>query len=338
MARGRQDLLLVAVSGLVVLVGSTSAPRLGGARRAQAPASSVLQEPPPLPSGAPALSLEELPADDERAAGCHFAERGFGDYAEWRRLSVAARQAGSRALWRALVPAGRALAADGSFRLLVHFHGAEPVRRQLAPEQLDLVIAAVDAGIGSRAYDQALADPATFGQVIDAVEHEVAAANHVPSARARGIVLSSWSAGYGAVAQVLVRSASRVDAVVLMDSLHAGYTGDTRTLDQARVAPFLDAARAALGGGPAFYLTHTEIATPGYASTSEVASFLLAALGVIPSPVSDADGAGPYPLRSTAEQGRLWIRGYAGADRDAHCAQLHLLPRILRDAILPGLR
>jgi hypothetical protein len=38
-----------------------------------------------------------------------------------------------------------------------------------------------------------------------------------------------------------------------------------------------------------------------------------------------------------AEQGRLWIRGYAGGDRDAHCAQLHLLPRILKEAVMPGL-
>jgi hypothetical protein len=335
MASGRQDLLLLAVSGLVVFVGAASAER-GAEWRSPASASAIPGEPPPLPSGAPPSVFEDLPADDERAAGCHFADRGFGDYGEWRKLAPGV--PGSKVLWRALVPAaGRAVASDGSFRLLVHFHGAEPVRRQLAPEALDLVIAAVDAGIGSRAYDLALGDPASFGRVIEAVEREVAAANHLPSAHARTIVLSSWSAGYGAVAQVLTRGAPRVGAVVLMDSLYAGYTGDRKELDPARVAPFLGAARAALAGGPAFYLTHTDIATPGYASTSEVASFLLGALGVAPSPVEAAEGAGPFPLRRMAEQGRLWIRGYAGADRDAHCAQLHLLPRILKEAVMPGL-
>jgi hypothetical protein len=338
-------LLLLAVSGLVVFMGAASMER-GAERRSPASASTIPGEPPPLPSGAPPSAFEDLPADDERAAGCHFADRGFGDYGDWRKLTLAAQGSkvpsqalrGATLVWRALVPAaGRAVASDGSFRLLVHFHGAEPVRRQLAPEGLDLVIAAVDAGIGSRAYDLALGDPATFGRVIEAVEREVAAANHLPSAQARTIVLSSWSAGYGAVAQVLTRGAPRVGAVVLMDSLYAGYTGDGKELDPARVAPFLGAARAALAGGPAFYLTHTDIATPGYASTSEVASFLLGALGVATSPVAETDGAGPYPLRRMAEQGRLWIRGYAGADRGAHCAQLHLLPRVLKEAVMPGL-
>src|SRR5262249_36047210 len=142
--------------------------------------------PPPLPSGAPPRGLEDLPADDERASGCHFADRGFGDYGAWRRLP----------LGRALVPEGRAVGSDGSFRLLVHFHGAEPVRRQLAPEGLDLIIAAVDAGVGSLAYDRAFADPAAYARLVAAVEAEVASANHLPAARARSITLSSWSAGY----------------------------------------------------------------------------------------------------------------------------------------------
>jgi hypothetical protein len=325
-ARSR-DALLLLVSGLVVVAGAASAQRSAAPARERASSSAEL--PPPLPSGAPPRALEDLPADDERAAGCHFAERGFGDYGEWRKLAVG----------RALVPVGRAVAGDGSFRLLVHFHGAEPVRKQLAPEGLDLVIAAVDAGVGSHAYDRVLAEPAAFDQLVAAVEAEVAAANHLPAAHARSVTLSSWSAGYGAVAQILPRRDPRIEAVILLDSLYAGYTDGRRTLDRARIAPFLGVAREALAGGPAFFLTHTEIATPGYGSTAEVATFLLAELGVEASPVDDdTSAAGPYPLRRTFAGGRLWIRGYAGADRDAHCAQLHLLPRVLREEVLPALR
>jgi hypothetical protein len=329
-AAGSRDLLLLALSGLVVLAGAAAAQRGAAPGAAEVATTGTPGLPPPLPSGAPPRALEELPADDERAAGCHFADRGFGDYGAWRRLP----------LGRALVPAGRAVAADGSFRLLVHFHGAEPVRRQLAPEGLDLVIAAVDAGVGSHAYDKAFADPAAFDQLVASVEAEVAAASRLPAARARSIALSSWSAGYGAVAGILARHDPRIDAVVLLDSLYAGYTDSARrTLDRARIAPFLGAARAALAGGPALFLTHTQIATPGYGSTAEVASFLLAELGVTAAAVDEeASAAVPYPLRRLFEQGHLWVRGYAGADRDAHCAQLHLLPGVLRDAVLPALR
>lgn len=317
---------------------------LGGAaaaRRAPSPAPALASSPrddaalpPPLPSGAPPRALEDLPADDERAAGCHFADRGFGDYVAWRRLP------GAPSAARALVPVGRAVAEDGSFRLLVHFHGAEPARKQLAPEGFGLVIAAVDAGVGSRAYERALAEPASFAQLVAAVEAEVAAAHGLPAggAHARSIVLSSWSAGYGAITQILARHTPRVDAIILLDSLYAGYPGNGRALEHGQLSVFVDAARAARSGGPAFYLTHTAIATPGYASTSEVASFLLRELGAEAAPVDDGAGAERFPLFRLFEDGRLGIRGYAGADRDAHCAQLHLLPAVLRDAVLPALR
>src|SRR5262249_9614676 len=139
---------LLVASGLVVLAGAAAAQR-GASPTAAPTASSGPELPPPLPSGAPPRALEDLPADDERAVGCHFAERGFGDYGAWRRLPAT--------IARALVPPGRAVAPDGSFRLLVHFHGAEPVRKALAPEGFALVIAAVDAGVGSHAYDKAFA-------------------------------------------------------------------------------------------------------------------------------------------------------------------------------------
>ncbi|MFT3772050.1 MAG: hypothetical protein QM820_42125 [Minicystis sp.] len=322
---GREGLVLL-VSALVVIGGAAAGRYMPQA----APAAVVTVGPglpPPLPSGAPMREFEELPTDDERAAGCHFADRGFGDYGSWRRVP----------LGRALVPPGRAVDDAGEFRLLVHFHGAEPVRKQLAPEGLDLVIAAVDAGVGSRAYERALAEPDTFDKLVAAVEAEVAAANGLPRARARSIILSSWSAGYGAVTQILARRTPRVGAVVLLDSLYAGYAS-SRTIEHGQLPAFVEAARAARAGGPAFYLTHTAIATPGYASTAEVASFLLTELGATATTVEDTGSGERFPLRRMFEEGHLWIRGYAGGDRDAHCAQLHQITAILRQAVLPSMK
>jgi hypothetical protein len=320
---GREALLLL-VSALVVLAGTAAVRRGPEPAPPKAAQASILGLPPPLPSGAPMRDFEALPADDERSLGCHFAERGFGDYGGWRRLPIG----------RALVPAGRAVRGDGSFPLLVHFHGAEPVRRQLAPEGFDLVIAAVDAGVGSHAYERAFDDPGAFAGLVAAVEAEVAAANGLPSARAAPIALSSWSAGYGAIGRVLVRPHDRVEAVVLLDSLYAGYLAGRRALEHGQLGHFLAAARAAEAGGPVFYLAHTTIATPGYASTDEVASFLLGELGARASPVESGREA-PNELYRMFEQGHLTIRGYRGADRDAHCAALHLLPGALREAVLP---
>jgi hypothetical protein len=325
---GQREGLVLLLSALVVVGGAAA----GRYAPSTAPAASAVPGgpglPPPLPSGAPPRGLEELPSEDERAAGCHFAERGNGDYGTFRKLP----------LGRVLVPPGRAVDDAGTFRLLIHFHGAEPVRKQLAPEGLDLVIAAVDAGSGSRAYQLAFAEPETFERLVASVEAEVAAANGLTRARARTIVLSSWSAGYGAVTQVLSRHSPRLGAVVLLDSLYAGYAGAGRTIDRGNLPLFVDAARAARAGGPAFFLTHTAIATPGYASTAEVATYLLGELGATATAVADPGAGERFPLTRMFEEGHLWLRGYAGGDRDAHCAQLHQLASILREAVLPSLR
>jgi hypothetical protein len=129
-----------------------------------------------------------------------------------------------------------------------------------------------------------------------------------------------------------------VAAVVLMDSLYAGYLPGRHVLEHGQVAPFVEAARVAATGGPLFYLTHTDIRTPGYASTSEVATFLLSELGVAATAVETEGSDAPSPLRRLHETGRLIVRGYGGDSRDGHCAQLHLLPGILRETVLPTLR
>jgi hypothetical protein len=321
---------VVGMSAVVVLVGAVIVHRRDAPASQLSAASAAAALPPPLPSGAPPRSMEELPSDDEQDTGCHFADHGFGDYGGWRKLSS------PNGFARALIPAGRAVQDDGSFRLLVHFHGAEPIRKQLAPEGFDIVIVAVDAGIGSGAYERAF-PPGTWEALVSAIEREVATVHRVPGAHAGPIVVSSWSAGYGAVTQILTQREPRLGALILLDSLYAGYPPGKRAIEHGQLAPFLDAARTALRGGPTFYLTHTAIPTPGYASTGEVASFLLAELGGEATPV-EASAVASHPLHRFYEAGRLFIRGYGGSDRDAHCAQLHLLPGILSSTVLPSLQ
>jgi hypothetical protein len=327
-SRAREALIL-ALSALVVLAGAAAAQR-DAAPSLAASASHTVAFPPPLPEGAQPRALDDLPADDERDTGCHFTDRGFGDYLGWRALAFR----DGAPIAKALVPPGRAVAADGSFRLLVHFHGAEPVRKALAPEGFDLILAGVDAGAGSRAYERAF--PAgTFDALVASIEREVAAVHDLPSARASSIILSSWSAGYGALGPILARPHPRLEALLLLDSLYAGYAPGGRDIDPITLHPFLDAARAALAGGPRFFLAHTAIATPGYASTGEVATYFLEQLGLRADRIDPTPGD-LRPLRRIVERGHLSIRGYDGADRDAHCSQLHLLPTLLRDTVLPN--
>jgi hypothetical protein len=320
------EALVLAASAVVIVVAAAMNRTRSAAEPSASPASSTVTLG-ALPSGATARPASADSFDSDIEAGCHFPDRGFGTYLGWRPLP----------LGRLLIPTNLTLAADGGYLLLVHFHGAEPIRKELAAQDFNLVVAAVDAGVRSGAYDRALADDGVFGAMLGAVNREVAAAMRRTDVHPAHTALSSWSAGYGAVARILDRAypAPRIEAVLLLDSLHAGYGPDGHSLAAAQIAPFLTAARDAVRGASFFYLTHSEIPTSGYASTSETASFLLQQLAVQPAEASP-DPLDPLPLRRLVDEGRFFLRGYDGTDKAAHCAHLRLLPRILRDQVLPA--
>lgn len=328
-----RDAAVLGLSGLVIVVaaGANLAPSralsdASPASAGQPPSAAEALLPSPLPSGAPSSTPEPIFTE---AASCHFIDRGFGDYERWRSLP----------LGRLLVPNGHGVDADGSFDLLIHFHGAEAVRKQIAPERLDLVIAGVDAGILSSSYVKALASPGAFRALLNSIEADVARATGAPRARARNIALSSWSAGYGSIAQILHQidepGPPPIGAVVLLDSLHASYGDGVGQIAPGQLSSFVQAAREASAGGPLFFLTHTDVRTEGYASTSETASFLLGQLKLASMPV-EPDPESPIRLTRLAENGRLFVRGYAGFGKEDHCAQLRLLPNILFEHVLPA--
>lgn len=314
---------MVGLSALVV-VGGLAARRTGveAGSSAEAAAPGPMAE---LPAGASAEPATETP---DATDGCHFDDRGYGRYEKAHALST------GRLLAHPHIADG-----DGSYELLLHFHGAEPVRRLLAPEGLDLVIAAMDAGTVSSDYDRALPDEESIRRWMDEIDVKVAEIIG-RDAHPRRVTFSSWSAGYAAMDAALDRAsrwreddAPRLGGVVLLDSLHASFGADGEQIVRAPLTPFLDAARDAAEGGPLFFLSHSAIQTDGYASTTQVADFFLHALDVHAESVRHG-GDDTLQLRRRYERARLSIAGYEGGDREAHCAHLRLLPGVLTEHIL----
>lgn len=325
MARGRQarDLALVGASAVCVLVAAAlaSKPGQGDGPSASPQTAGELGSLPPGAERSPAP-----PALEGAGAGCDFADRGFGDYERWRPLP----------LGRALVPEGRALGEDGAYNLLVHFHGAEPIRKELAPEGLDLVIVGVDVGVRSGAYQKTMAPAGAWEALRASIDREVAAASGSASARARHVIVSSWSAGFGAVQAILERPDDRPHAVILLDSLYGGYLPGKLALEHGQLPAFVRAARAAKEGEGFFAMTSTDVPTEGYASTAETADFLLRELGLQPN-YHPVDPAAASPLLWSVEAGGFFAQGYGGSSREAHCDQLRALGLVLRDRVLPAL-
>jgi hypothetical protein len=285
------------------------------------------------PKGTPAASSSALPsatatstesrwakveAGAEIEASCHVADRGRGPYGDWQAL-----------------PIGRMVVPDPPpedvYDVVFHFHGGEAARRLVAPAALGVVLVTVDAGAGSSAYAEAYQGPAPLEEGLATIDAALA------PARLRHLILSSWSAGYGAVREVLRAHPTVPNAVVLLDSVHASYRDDGASLLEEGLTPFLSLAQRAIAGEAVVVLTHSEIRPPDYASTAEVASYLLAQVG------GRRRYAGLMPThgleaKTAYDNGAFHIRGTTGTGKEAHCAHLKMLPDILRDDVLPALR
>lgn len=216
--------------------------------------------------------------------------------------------------------------ADG-FTLLLHFHNGDVVRRLLAASDPGVVLATIDAGVGSKKYAKAV-DPMLPRRVLDNVARKT---GHTVGK----VVLSSWSAGYGAIREWLHHAPDTVAAVILLDSVHTSY-GPSGALDRGGIGPFVELAKRAKEGSPFVWLTHSSIVPPGFASTTEVADAILGEVGG-KRRFGGMDATYGVELKTRYDEGALHVRGFTGVDKGAHCAHLRMLPDILERELLPYL-
>lgn len=214
-----------------------------------------------------------------------------------------------------------AAAASGRADLVIHFHGSSwlPFQEGEATGK-PLVIAAVNLGAGSRRYSTPFVDAQLFARLLDRIASEVP--------EIRGTYLTAFSAGYGAIREILKQQPDRIDGVLLLDGLHAGYVPDARpvaeggVIDTASLDPFVQYARRAATGEKRFVITHSEIFPGTFASTTETADHLIASMQMKRKPVLQWGPLGMQQLSET-RQGSLAILGYAGNTAPDHIDHLH---------------
>ena len=214
---------------------------------------------------------------------------------------------------------------------MFHFHGHEAARKEWVQVMHGAVLVGIDLGIGSGPYAAAFRSPDAFKRLVESVEVAMAKKHGRKSAHARKIGLSSWSAGYGAVGEIINQSYGRrvVDVVILLDGLHSGY--GPITLDEQQLAPFVRFAQQAKARRKLMFVSHSSIIPPGYASTTETANYLISKLGGRPRKARPR-GGDPMGLEliSRYSSGNFHVRGYRGNDKMDHCAQLGLYGDVLK--------
>lgn len=241
-------------------------------------------------------------------------------------------------------PAGRTVdilipdraGAHGAVDLVVHFHGAAWLPKQAVADLADhAVVAVVNAGAGSGAYERAFAHPLVVDSLLDGVIREVTAVIGREASLAR-LTLVAFSAGHGAIRAILRDPGhfSRVDAVLLLDGMHTSYVPEGMVLasggalDTTNLAAFADFARAAVRGEKRFLITHSEIFPGTFASTTETSDWLLHSLGLRRTPVLRWGPRGMQQL-SEVRMGRFEVLGFAGNSAPDHVDHFHAMPELL---------
>lgn len=247
------------------------------------------------------------------------------------------------------VPSGFA-SADGTYDLLIHFHGnTQLVEESLSVSGINLVGVMVNLGIGSGVYEERFGHPDALPSLLQRVQERMEKRGLADAKRGR-IVLSAWSAGYGAILRILEqpRLAAQIDGVVLLDGIHAGYLPDGG-INPLLTEPFERYAKLATAKDRFFYITHSNIDPIDYAGTAKTTEFILGRLGLKESTASGptimpkmASMKGvlpeaeliPLDARAKLDEGELHVRGYGGDQPTHH--MMHLIQ--MSEIALPELK
>ncbi|MDX2039629.1 MAG: hypothetical protein SF097_00185 [Acidobacteriota bacterium] len=215
--------------------------------------------------------------------------------------------------------------------LFIHFHGGTWLPEVAAAKVGKTAAVSIQIGAGSSAYARPFADAQLFARLIAESESKA-------GVKFSPIALTAWSAGYGAVREILKvpEHYARVEKVLLIDGLHAGYIGgkpgtgksQESELETDNLEIFLKFARDSVAGRKRMIVTHSEIFPGTFASTTETADWLLGQLEVKRVPVVKW---GPMQTQqlSEARAGKFWLIGFAGNSAPDHVDQLHSLPEYL---------
>ncbi len=234
---------------------------------------------------------------------------------------------------------------DGSYDLVIHFHGdVEIVRASMEHAKVNAMLAIINLGVGSVPYREHFQAGGRFETLLAQI-HRGVAQRGVRKPVLRRLALTAWSAGYGSVESVLENRqaphADRdpLDAIVILDGIHCGFVdGNAHRLKPRSIRAFIRAARAAAEGQLMFSITHSEIDPRRYASTKRTAALIIDSVGAkvhgspllrMPEPVVlkteqalSADRTARMIPTSDTHVGLLRVQGFKGRSKAHHAAHL----------------
>ncbi|HKA02321.1 MAG TPA: hypothetical protein VKE70_37675 [Candidatus Solibacter sp.] len=211
--------------------------------------------------------------------------------------------------------------------LLFFFHGGTWLP-EVAAARNRMAVLTVQAGSGSGTYARLFENADRFLALVNEAESK-------SSLTFSRVLLGGWSAGCGAIRQILKSPTSydRVAGALMIDGIHTDYSDGHPGPLESKIGTenleiWVQLARDAIAGKKRAIITHSEIFPGTFASTTETADYLLRTLGVPRTAILKWGPMGTQQL-SEARSGNFLMMGFAGNSAPDHVDQLHSLPDYL---------
>jgi hypothetical protein len=238
----------------------------------------------------------------------------------------------SNTAWKMFIPSTYIQRPGNIADVLVHFHGdPQTFWNNAKYANLNAIIVTVNYSGLSSAYSTPFSNQALFGQVVAEAQQKFRDVRGNQSLTWDKLAVSSFSAGYGAVREILKSSTYRNDIDVLgaFDSLYATTAPDSTPLD-SQMVDYKTFAALAKAGSKTFLYSHSKVPTGTYEETRECGDELMQYLGITASPYN-VDGLGALDFYRHVRSGNFELWGANGTDGDSHLEHLRYSGEFLEE-------
>jgi len=242
----------------------------------------------------------------------------------------------SNAAWKIFIPSAYYQRAGEVADVLVHFHGdPQTFWNNAKYANLNSIIITVNYSGLSSAYSTPFSNasnPTLFQSILSEALTKIRLEADIPdSLQWDKLGVSSFSAGYGAVREILKSAGYRsdIDALLAADSLYASTAGDGTSLD-SQMTDYKTFATLAKNGSKTFLFSHSQVPTFTYESTQETGDELMQHLGISASPYN-VNGLGALNFYRQAQDGNFKLWGALGSDGDSHLEHLRYVGEFLEE-------
>lgn len=238
--------------------------------------------------------------------------------------------------WKLFIPSWYQHTGDEA-NVIINFHGDDATfRNNVLYAGLNSIIVTVNYSGLSSAYSAPFSSNINLFQTLmdDAIAKVRAESDFPDHTKFRTVTVSSFSAGYGAVREILKQPSyyNRIDELLAADSLYASFTSSTDHTPLA--SQMVDYKRFALDatlGRKLFFFSHSQVPTFTYCETRECADNLAAYVGDMPFTADNSQGLGTLDFYRYAHKGNFFMHGALGTDGDSHLEHLRYVGHFLRE-------